>query len=428
MKKFKYLVKYGLNKRVGRKAFLISNIVIALLLILIVNIPTIIALFSPDEEVITNRHIAVINETNQESLSDDISQAFNAPFDGYEFYLVQSMLVSEFNEESFWTNEDLDVIIHFTGSIESPNIVVYSKIQGFNTLFKNQLELLIIHYQIADYVVPNFSFPVSPDYEDPEIGYMISSITSLLILPMFILITMATQFVGVEVIEEKSTKAIETIIASVPAKIHFLSKITASILFVIIQGVLVLIYSLVANLVGGAAQNIGGIEVPQGAETLLKSLSEMLPNWQAILVFALLFMIAGTLFFLVFSALFASLAVTQEDYQQFQSPLMLTMVAGFYITIFAPMANGTGFMKVMSFVPIFSPFVAPVAYASGILNTLEAIIALVILVFFLAAAIWVVAPIYKVAILSYDQTKFFKRMSQTIKKAFPKKANGNQTN
>ncbi len=424
MKKFKYLVQYGLNKRVGRKAFLISNIVIAFLLVLIVNIPTIIALFSPDKEEVTNRDVLIINQTNQTTLAEDISQAINAPFSGYLFYLVESIEPESFDLEAFWQDEEKDVVIHMMGAIESPTVIIYSKIPEFNTLLKNQIELLIINYQIADYVAPEFSFPVSPDYEDPEIGYMISSITSLLVLPMFILITMATQFVGVEVIEEKSTKAIETIIASVPAKIHFLSKITASILFVIIQGVLILLYGLIANWIGGATQNLSGIEIPADTSTLLKSLAQMLPNWQAILVFALLFMVVGTLFFLVFSALFASLAVTQEDYQQFQSPLMLTMVAGFYITIFAPMANGTGFMKVMSFVPIFTPFVAPVSYASGILTTGEALLALLVLIIFLAAAIWLVAPIYKVAILSYDQTKFFKRMSQTIKKAFPKKGNG----
>lgn len=419
MKKFKYLVKYGLNKRVGRKAFLISNIIIAILLILIVNIPTIIEMFSK-EEVPTNMYIHVINETTEANLISDLQNELNKPFNNYDYYQLTALDISAFDEEEFWMDPEVSVIFHFSGDINSPEIKVYSKRTDLNPLFQNQIELLIINYQINNYQRPSFNFVLAPDYEDPNKGMMISSITSLLILPMFILITMATQFVGVEVIEEKSTKAIETIISSVPAKIHFLSKITASILFVIIQGVLVFIYSIIANAIGGAAQSIGGIELPAGSETLLKSLGDLLPNWPAIITFALLFMVVGTLFFLVFSALFASLAVTQEDYQQFQSPLMLTMVAGFYITIFAPMANGDGFMKVMSFVPIFAPFVAPVAYASGIINTLEVIIALIGLILFLVIAIYVVAPIYKVSILSYDQTKFFKRIGQSIKKAFPK--------
>jgi ABC-2 type transport system permease protein len=420
MKKFKYLVKYGLNKRVGRKAFLISNIVIAILLILIVNIPTIIQLFSKDEEVPTNMYIQIINETSANSLIVDLQNELNKPFNNYEFYQLSALDVNDFDEEAFWLDSDVSVLIHFSGDINSPTVRIYSKQTQLNALLQNQIELLIINYQINNFERPNFNFVLAPDYEDPNKGMMISSITSLLILPMFILITMATQFVGVEVIEEKSTKAIETIISSVPAKIHFLSKITASILFVIIQGALVFIYGLLANVIGGATQSLGGIELPQGSENLLKSLAELLPNWPLIITFTLLFMVVGTLFFLVFSALFASLAVTQEDYQQFQSPLMLTMVAGFYITIFAPMANGDGFMKVMSFVPLFAPFVSPVAYASGILSLLEVIIALVGLILFLILSIYVIAPIYKVSILSYDQSKFFKRIKQSLKKAFPR--------
>ena len=51
MKKFKFLLKYGLMKRVGRKSFIIANVIIAILLIAIINIPTIIGLFGGDEEI-----------------------------------------------------------------------------------------------------------------------------------------------------------------------------------------------------------------------------------------------------------------------------------------------------------------------------------------------------------------------------------------
>jgi len=77
-------------------------------------------------------------------------------------------------------------------------------------------------------------------------------------------------------------------------------------------------------------------------------------------------------------------------------------------------------MKVMAFVPIFTPIVAPVAFASGILSLFEAIIALVVVVLIFILSLYVVAPVYKVAILSYDQTKFFSRIKNYFKKAFTK--------
>ncbi|MDF0594351.1 MULTISPECIES: ABC transporter permease [Bacteria] len=420
MKKFKFLVKYGLKKRVGRKAFLIANIVIALLMIIIVNIPAIISFFGGDDDLVENINIHVVNETQETNLVSDLSQLFNQPFEGYEFYVLSDLAVNQFDVEAFWVNSEVDITFHFTGDIESPDVKIYSKYPEMNPALMGQIELQIINYQIGDYTGPSFETIYAPDYEDPNQEMFISSITSLLVLPMFILITMATQFVGVDIIEEKSTKAIETVIASVPAKIHFLSKITASILFVIIQGLLIFTYGAIASLIGGVAAASPGLNLPTGGESLLAYLAEMMPNWPIIILFSLMFMLLGTLFYLVLAALFASMAVTQEDYQQFQSPLMLILVGGFYIGIFAPMAGGMGFLKVMAFIPIFTPIVAPIAFASGVLSIWESIIALLGLAVFLVLSLYMVAPVYKVAILSYDQTKFFSRIKGYFKKAFTK--------
>jgi ABC-2 type transport system permease protein len=160
------------------------------------------------------------------------------------------------------------------------------------------------------------------------------------------------------------------------------------------------------------------INLPQGEGSLLDYLGQILPNWPILLLMTILFIIVGTLFYLVVAALFASMAVTQEDYQQFQSPLMLMLLGGFYIGIFAPMAGGEGFMKIMAFVPIFAPMVAPVALAGGSMTILQGVIALIVLIAFLAVMVYFASPVYKVAILNYDQTKFFKRVGDNFKKAF----------
>jgi ABC-2 type transport system permease protein len=420
MKKLKYLIKFGLKKRVGRKSFLIANIVIALFTIAIINLPTIIGLFSKDEEV-KPLEVYVINEISADTLLTNLSLLLN-PQDGDPLYHFNDLSAQELDVEDFWANKDMDVIIHFTGSIENTQIATYMKDPERTAPLFSVIQYVLISYQIDNYIPAQFEDPVlPPDYESPEDQMGLSSISSILVLPLFILITLATQFIGVDIIEEKSTKAIETIIASVPAKIHFLSKIIASILFVVIQGGLVIAYGAIGTLIGGATSSMEAVNLPSGQSTsLLAYLAEIMPNWPIVLFISLLFMIVGTLVYLVIAALFASMAVTQEDYQQFQSPLMITLVAGFYIGIFAPMAGGYGFMKVMAFIPIFTPIVAPVALASGVLTTFEALIALFVVIVFLVLSLYVVAPVYRVAILSYDQTKFVKRIKGYFKKGFVK--------
>ncbi len=420
MKKFKFLVKYGLLKRVGRKSFMIANIIIAILLIAIINLPSIIALFGSDEEM-TDIQIQLVNETTKAELSDDLELIFNAGLPS-TLYFVTEINPASFDDETFWQDPEVDIVFVFSGDIDRPNIDIYSKYPEWNGGFMNQIELLIINYQLGGtYQRPVFDTILAPDYEDPEQGAIIGSISSLLILPLFILVTMATQFVGVDIIEEKSTKAIETIIASVPANTHFLSKIVSAILFVAIQGVLIMLYSFIATLVAKLFSSSPELNLPVGQTSLLDYLAEILPNWPVLLLMTGLFIIIGTLFYLVIAALFASMAVTQEDYQQFQSPLMLMLLGGFYIGIFAPMASGDGFIKIMSFVPLFTPILAPVALAGGYLAIWEGIVAIVVMTIFMLLAIYFVAPVYKVAILNYDQTKFFKRIGDNFKKAFHKK-------
>ncbi|PKK96677.1 MAG: hypothetical protein CVV58_05155 [Tenericutes bacterium HGW-Tenericutes-3] len=421
MKKFKFLVKYGLKKRVWRKAFVISNIIIAVLMIVIINIPSIISLFGGGDDADEQVFINVINETTKAELVTDYATLMNAPSSGAEYFVFTQIDLNEFDVDLFWEDAEADITIKILGSVESPTISFYSKMPELNSFLASQLEIQLINYQIPNYQSPVIENVYAPDYEDPEQEAFVSSMTSMLVLPLFILIVMATQFVGVDIIEEKSTKAIETIIASVPAKTHFISKIAASILFVIIQGLLTITYGAIASLVGKLFASSSAVTLPVGTTSLLSYLQDFLPNWPVILLFALLFMFVGTLFYLVVAALFASMAVTQEDYQHFQSPLMLTLLAAFYIGIFAPIAGGYGFMKVMAFVPIFTPILAPIAFATGIMSVWEAIIALVGVGIFLVLALYLVAPVYKVAILSYDQTKIFTRIKNYFKKAFPKK-------
>lgn len=420
MKKFKFLVRFGLKKRVFRKAFLIANIVIAILFVGIVNIPTIIGWFSGGADQVENIAVEIFNETLIEDIDIKLQTELNKPFEGYEYYIITTS-TQTFDESVFWLNKTKDVALVVTGTLNQPKIDIYSKYPDHNQAMMVQLELLMIGELIPGYQSPEFSTVYAPDYENPEDDAALSSLMSILILPLFILITMATQFVGVDIIEEKSTKAIETIIASVPAKIHFLSKITSSILFVAIQGFLILVYGAIAALLGNVSSSTQAMMGTGFDVHLLKYISDILPNWPIVIFISMLFIFIGTLFYLVIAALFASMAVTQEDYQQFQSPLMLMLLGGFYIGIFAPLVGGTGFLKVMAFVPIFTPIVAPIAFASGAMNLLEAIIALVIMVLVLIGSLYVVAPVYKVAILSYDQTKFFTRIKSYFKKAFVRK-------
>ena len=418
MKKFKFLVGFGLKKRVFKKAFVISNIIIGLVIIALINLPSIIAIFQDDENEIIEVNTVIMNNTDdtEYALEEQLLQTMNGIYEGYSFIETDDSIE---NPEEFWDQSEVNVYIVFTGDLKQPNVEIYAHDQSLGNMLTQSIQLVLYDYQDIGYASYDIKTPPSngenPGLSEADQSFL-DGIGSLLFIPVFFLVIMATQFLGVDIIEEKSSKAIETIIASVPAKVHFLSKIAASISFLLIQSGVLLSFGLLALLVSrlfAASDSFEGLN-------LLSELASRIPNWPSILMISLLFMFFGALLFLVLAALLASISTTQEDYQQFQAPLIFLILGGYYMTIFLPLLDANGVLQVFSYIPFFSTMVAPMAYIRGAITLLEAIISLGITIAFVVLFIYYISPVYRVAILSYDETKFFKRIKFYFKKAFTK--------
>lgn len=408
MKKLKFLIFYGLKKRLLKKSFLISNIIIGLLTILIINIPTIIGLFDNDEEIFVN--IAYVVDTNMENFIMPLKETLNQGLDEDIFIFHEQ---NETLKESFFDQKDFNILLILQNDNRRLTMELYRFDTSYDTVMIQTIQFLDVLNQNQTYESPVINAFLPDDYEDPIINEIISGISSVFTLPLFLIMTFGIQFVGVDIIEEKSSKAIETIISSVRANIHFLSKIIASLIFISIQSLLLIIYGLIGTLIGNQSSEITGVNTASLTEVFV----EYFPNWQGILLVSALFILIGALLYLVIAALTAAISTTQEDYQTFQGPIMIMLVIGFYISIFASAAGGDTLLRITAFIPLFAPMTAPVAFASGLLTPLEVSIALLILIITTVIVIFLVTPIYKVAILSYEQTKLFKRLKSYIQKS-----------
>jgi ABC-2 type transport system permease protein len=408
MKKLKFLIFYGIKKRLFKRSFLISNIIIGLLTILIINIPTIIGLFDDDEEIFIN--IAYVVDINMEHFIIPLKETLNQGLEEDIFIFHEQ---SETLKNTFFDQNDFDILLILENDNGRLTMELYRFDTSYDTLMIQTIQFLDVLNQNQTYESPVINAFLPEDYEDPIINEIISSISSIFILPLFLIMTFGIQFVGVDIIEEKSSKAIETIISSVRANIHFLSKIISSLIFITIQSLLLIIYGLIGTLIGNQSSEITGVSTASLTEVFV----EYFPNWQGILLVSALFILVGALLYLVIAALTAAISSTQEDYQTFQGPMMIMLVVGFYISIFASAAGGDTLLRITAFIPFFAPMTAPVAFASGLLTPLEVSLALLILMITTVIVIFLVTPIYKVAILSYEQTKLFKRLKSYIQKS-----------
>lgn len=425
MSKFKYLINFQLKKRFKSKAFLITNIIVFVLLLLITNLGHIIKAFDKGEANVT---VSVYNETDDVEIISKLTELENS-LSSESMGKIFFTEILEFDENN---NDKQNVLVVIkesdilTAKIYNPSINITKRTQLQNFLTQLKYEYLL-EGKLTTEEIKALQVPIELKFEEEDKGEIAKQILSLismfLSIPIFILITFATQYVGGSIIEEKSTKAIEYLIANVSPKQHFFSKLLTSFVFLVVQMLLMVLYSVIGGIIstfffGGGANAELGMTLSQGLGIPIGDVQEILRLLPLAIIFIILFAGLGGLLFMVIMAFLASISNSNEDYQTFQSPLMILMLGGFYGAIFGSMAGPNLFVKILGYIPFFSPFMAPGLYLAGIYHWYEIIISLVLLVATTFLAYKLIMPAYKTSILSYDTDKFFKR----IKKAFKRKA------
>ena len=106
---------------------------------------------------------------------------------------------------------------------------------------------------------------------------------------------------------------------------------------------------------------------------------------------------------LFFSALYAAAgAMVQrtEDLQSTQVPILMLLLLSAYIPAFGWTNTGSSWMQVASWVPPFSVFTAPLAYAAGDFSAAALAGSFVIALAATVLAVWLAARIYRRTILN----------------------------
>ncbi len=118
--------------------------------------------------------------------------------------------------------------------------------------------------------------------------------------------------------------------------------------------------------------------------------------------FAVLFVLGFALYSLLYAAL-GSLISRQEDVQSATSPLMMLIMIGYFLSIFGLQAINETWVKLLSFVPFFSPYLMLARVSVGHVEIWEFGLAVVFLLVAIAVALVVAARIYSAGVLLYGQ-------------------------
>lgn len=439
MNKFMFLTTYGLKKKFKSKSFIISNIILFILLIAIINIDGIINFFGGDfnEEV----KIYVVDNTNE---SYDI---FKSNFDNINKDLFNdaeddsnnnSLILSDLNIEELKENikENSDIIVEInpdSNNYLKASIISDGYIDSFTyqaivqSLNNTKYSLALENSNIDKDELNNIANPPSierlildegKNSEEENMNTIMSVVFPTIILPFFMLILLLIQLIGGEINEEKTTRSMEVIISNVSCKVHFFSKLLANNLFVIIQAVLIFLYSCIGIFI----RNIFGAKISSsltgGVNDIVSSISEsgIASKLGYIIPITIVLMILSFVAYSLLAGVLASMTVNVEDYQQVQVPIIIICLISYYLAVMAGMFEGSVFIRFLSYVPLISCLLSPALLVIGQIGIIDAIISIVVMILFIAVLTKYGLRIYKIGILNYSTDKMWTKIFKAVRK------------
>ena len=436
--KLKYLTKLSLDKKIKTKWFLIANIILLVIIAGIINIDSIIKFFGGDFDKKTE--IVVID--NASCYND-----FVKTFDSTREYLdtLKDAKITKYDKDKESLYEDIKkkdkiLLVINEDSTNFINVEMITKSNIDNTTYQVITTILnnikkdkaLSYYGVSNEILDHISSYVDvkrtklDDEEsvDEMMELVMSTIFPIVILPFFTLTMFLVQMIGAEINEEKTTRGMEIIISNVSPKVHFLSKIISGNVFVLLQGLLLVVYLLIGIfiryistgvLVNGGNILSGGVGSYVNKITSSLELTGVLDKMQIIIPITLILMVVTFVAYSLVAGILASMTTNMEDYQQVQTPIMVISFISYYLSVAAAMFKGSIFIKVLSFIPFFSALLAPSLLVLGQITIVDAIISILLTVGLIFVLVKYGLRIYKVGILNYSGTHLWKKMFKAFK-------------
>lgn len=434
--KLNYLINVSLKRKMKTKWFLVANIILFIAIAGLINIDNIIKVFGGDFDKKTKIYVIDETERTYELFRQQLNQVEISLNDDSKFEVILYEKDYETAKIELEESEKNDIYIEFIEDEENTlKVKMLTKeyidaidLQSLTAAINNSKALLAIgDYNVSVEELAKIYSPVEivRDYlddtktaDDEMTDAKMVGIFSVIILPVFMLTIILVQMIGVEINDEKTTRGMEIIISNVSPVTHFSSKIIASNIFVLLQALLLLIYSGVGILI---RKLVGDDSITTQIMTIFTSSFGDLSTTSIYTKLAYILPLTITMLLLTFLAysllagILASMTTNMEDFQQLQTPLMIICVSGYYLTMMSTMFDGSVFIKIVSVIPLISAILSPALLILGQIGIIEIIIALILLILTNYLLIKYGIKIYKVGILNYSSTDLWKKMFKALK-------------
>ena len=362
--KFRFLTKDSIKKKVCTKSFRIINIVLLIIIVGLVNLDSIVKLFGGDFEDKINVYV-IDNVGIYNELETTLDSGYKDILDSYNTEIKASDKSIDELKEDIIKDETKDVIINIKkvdnvslDKMFDAEVISYEKIDKLlyqdiiNALNTTKANMALKKANISSELLNSIYNPVEIDRiylnedmnDNQELIEMIATVLIIVfILPFFILILLIVQMIGAEINEEKSTKSMEVIISSVSPQVHFMSKLISANVFAVLQGILLILYSVIGIVIrllttgtSGVGSVVGASEVGKISEYInMFTSSELATRLVSGIPFFIILILLSFFAYSLFIGVLASMTTNMEDYNQIQTPVMIFLMIGYYLAIFA---------------------------------------------------------------------------------------------
>jgi ABC-2 type transport system permease protein len=251
--------------------------------------------------------------------------------------------------------------------------------------------------------------PVDPDAvsEDELLGPRYVLATALVIL-MFMAIITYGQWVAMSVAEEKSSRVMELLVTAATPRQLLLGKVMGAGGAGLVQYVVIVAAALGGLLIQGTISRLV-LGENAGEPIELQGLT------LGVLLVVGLFFVGGFGLYATLYAALGSTASRQEEVQNIVGPMVIVGVAGYLIAFAALGSPGADWVRLLSFVPFFSPYLIPTRMVLGQIAPWEIALAFGFLVAGALVALWVAGRIYSAGVLLYGQRAGLRNVWKAIR-------------
>lgn len=430
--KTRFLIKNSLDKKVKSKWFKIVNIILCIFIVGIINIDSIITFFGGDFNEKTK--IEVVDNTGysydilKSSIENTIESLNTSTNNSYEYEIQKSdksvdELKKDINKNIIIevNNDDDNYISYRLISKSYINSTDYqlittslnsSKVQV--ALSKSNIDVNELNNIYKEANIKREYIDENKKSEEESTSMIMTSVFPVFILPFFMLTIFIVQMIGAEINDEKTTKGMEIIISSVSPKQHFFSKVISSNIFVIMQGILFILYTLIGLIVRSMITKTSMLGSVTG---LLGNIftNDFISKLGYIIPLTLILMVITFIGYSLVAGILSSITTSPEDFQQIQTPIMIILMIGYFLAIMAAQFEGSVFIKIMGYVPFISAILSPSLLVIGEFSIINVIISVIIMIITDFILIKYGIKVYKVGILNYSSKDLWKKIFKAVK-------------